>query len=160
MTANIPYSYDEVPYHSFPFADSHPDRLATVAHLFGLTPPDPQTARILELGCASGGNLLPMAELYPQGRFIGIDLSERQIAAGQQAVTAVGLTNLELRQASILDVDASWGQFDYVIAHGVFSWVPEPVQDKILSICHTNLQPNGIAYISYNTLPGWHMRGM
>src|SRR5216684_1854115 len=129
MTANIPYSYDEVPYHSFPFADSHPDRL-------------------------------PTAELYPQGRFIGIDLSERQIAAGQQAVTAVGLTNLELRQASILDVDASWGQFDYVIAHGVFSWVPEPVQDKILSICHTNLQPNGIAYISYNTLPGWHMRGM
>ena len=83
-----PNSYDEVPYHSFPFAESHPARLATVARLFTLAPPDPRTARVLELGCSSGGNLLPMAELYPEARFLGIDLSERQIAGGQQALAA------------------------------------------------------------------------
>ena len=155
-----PYSYDEVPYSSFPFPESHPARLATIARLFALNPPDPRTARILELGCSSGGNILPMAELYPDGQIVGIDLSERQIALGQKALATLGFTNIELKQASIMDVDASWGAFDYVICHGVYSWVPEPVQNKILSICKANLTPNGLAYISYNTLPGWHMRGM
>src|SRR5258708_24289997 len=134
-TAN---TYDEIPYYSFPFQESHPARLATIARLFGLTPPDPHTARVLELGCSSGGNLLPMAELYPEGKFLGIDLSERQIALGQEALAALKFPNLELRRASILDVDASWGQFDYVLCHGVYSWVLDAVQDKILSVCKAN----------------------
>ena len=61
---------------------------------------------------------------------------------------------------SIMDIDASWGKFDYIICHGVFSWVPEEVQDKILEISRDLLSENGIAYISYNTYPGWHMREM
>jgi methyltransferase-like protein/SAM-dependent methyltransferase len=155
-----PNTYDEVPYHSFPFAESHPARAATVARLFGLNPPDPRTARVLELGCCTGGNLFPMAELYPEAHFLGIDLSERQIEIGKQALAVLEFPNIELRHASILDVEPSWGQFDYIICHGVYSWVPEQVQNKILSICKENLSPTGIAYISYNTLPGWHMRGM
>src|SRR5262249_36621475 len=103
-----PYSYDEVPYHSFPFAEPHPARLAPVARLFGLDPPDPRRARVLELGSSSGGNLLPMAELYPDGKFLGIDLSERQIATGRQALEELAFSNIELRHASILDVDRSW----------------------------------------------------
>jgi methyltransferase-like protein/SAM-dependent methyltransferase len=158
--AEKPYSYDEVPYHSFPFPETHPDRLSMIARLFGLDPPDVTRCRVLELGCASGGNLAPMAERYPDGRFLGIDLSARQVEAGRRIIAEVGLKNIELRHGSILEVDDSWGQFDFVLCHGVYSWVPTDVQDKILDVSKRNLAPNGIAYVSYNTLPGWHMRGM
>jgi methyltransferase-like protein/SAM-dependent methyltransferase len=153
-------SYDEVPYASHPFPQTHPSHLAVIAKLFGLEPPVVQQCRVLELGCAAGGNLLPMAESLPQSTFVGVDLSARQIADGQRILQALGLTNVRLVHASILDVDRSWGQFDYIICHGVYSWVPNRVREKILSICSEQLSPQGVAYISYNTYPGWHMRGM
>ena len=103
---------------------------------------------------------IPMALGLPNARFIGIDLSARQIEQGQRQVSALGLTNIELRQYNIADVDASWGKFDYIISHGIYSWVPAPVREKLLAICRENLAANGIAYVSYNTLPGWRMRGM
>jgi methyltransferase-like protein/2-polyprenyl-3-methyl-5-hydroxy-6-metoxy-1,4-benzoquinol methylase len=152
-------SYDEVPYSSFPYAQSHPNRLAVVGTLFGMTPAPVDCCRVLELGCASGGNLIPMAMAFPQASFVGIDLSSRQIAEGKQTVEALGLRNIELRSMSITDVDASMGKFDYIICHGVYSWVPEAVRQKIFEICAAQLNPQGIAYISYNTYPGWHMRG-
>jgi methyltransferase-like protein len=153
-------SYDEVPYESYPFAQSHPDRLATVATLLGLKPPPVDRCRVLELGCASGGNLIPMALTVPESTFLGIDLSRRQIADGRRVVDALGLKNIELRHQSILDVTPETGRFDYVVCHGIYSWVPPAVQDKILDICRQNLAPSGVAYVSYNTYPGWHMRSM
>ncbi|MEJ5275842.1 MAG: class I SAM-dependent methyltransferase [Thermogemmata sp.] len=153
-------SYDEVPYASYPFPQTHPSHLAVIATLFGLQPPPVQHCRVLELGCAAGGNLLPMAEALPQSSFVGVDLSARQIADGQRILQALGLANVRLVHASILDVDRSWGQFDYIICHGVYSWVPDRVREKILAICAEQLSPQGVAYISYNTYPGWHMRGM
>jgi methyltransferase-like protein len=159
-TGSAGNSYDEVPYESHPYAQTHPSRLATIATLFGLTPPPVEKCRVLELGCAAGGNIVPMAELFPESRFVGVDLSGRQIADGERIVRAAGLSNVALRHASILDVDESYGPFDYVLCHGVFSWVPDAVRDKILDICSKHLTPNGVAYVSYNTYPGWHMRGM
>jgi methyltransferase-like protein/cyclopropane fatty-acyl-phospholipid synthase-like methyltransferase len=153
-------SYDEVPYESHPFVQTHPSRLFVVGTLFGLRPVPAQRCRVLELACAAGGNLIPMADALPDATFVGLDLSARQITDGKAAVEKLGLKNLDLRHASITDVDESWGQFDYVVAHGVYSWVPNAVQDKILEICEKNLSPNGIAYVSYNTYPGWHLRGM
>lgn len=153
-------AYDEVPYESHPFAQTHPSRLFVIGTLFGLRPTPVARCRVLELGAASGGNLLPAAEALPESEFIGIDLSTRQIEDGQKLVQTLGLKNLTLKAASILDVDDSYGKFDYIICHGVFSWVPQNVQQKILEICATRMNPNGIAYISYNTFPGWHMRGM
>jgi len=153
-------SYDEVPYESVAYAQTHPDRLATVATLFGMNPPQVDRCRVLELGCASGGNLLPMAQTLPESRFIGIDLSREQIAEGQRALDALGFKNAELRAMSITDVDESLGEFDYIICHGVFSWVPREVQEKIFAICARQLSPQGVACISYNTYPGWHMRAM
>ena len=152
--------YDEVPYNSYSFPESHPDRMATVAHLFGLNTPPVTKCRVLELACASGGNIAPMAERYPESEFLGIDLSARQIEEGKKLLAPLKMKNLELRHASISDIDDSYGKFDYIIAHGVFSWVPSEIQNKILSICSHNLTPTGVAYVSYNTLPGWHMRGM
>jgi methyltransferase-like protein len=153
-------TYDEVPYESHPFQQTHPSRLFTVATLFGLRPTPVTRCRVLELGCAAGGNLIPMADLLPDSEFVGVDLSARQIAHGQEYVRQLGLRNLVLKHASIVDIDAAYGQFDYIIAHGVFSWVPEHVREKILRICGTMLTANGVAYISYNTYPGWHMREM
>src|SRR5262249_45640760 len=102
-------SYDEVPYESHPFPQTHPDRLATVATLFGMRPAPIDGCRVLELGCAGGGNLIPMAAALPGSHFLGIDLSSRQIAEGRQVVAALGLNNVELRHLSILDVGADFG---------------------------------------------------
>lgn len=127
-------TYDEIVYPSYPYAQSHPSHLATVARLFGLRSPDLARCRVLELGCAGGGNLLPMAVRYPDATFVGIDLSARQVELGRKAIQTLGLTNLDLRAASITDVTADWGTFDYILCHGVYSWVPDAVQDKILDI--------------------------
>ena len=156
----IPSSYDELPYIGKAFSQTHPDRLATLARLFGLSPPDVETCRVLELGCASGDNLIPMAIELPNARFVGIDLSERQIAKGRDTIAKLGLANIDLRQEDIAKVDASWGKFDYIVSHGIYSWVPAPIREKLLAICHDNLAANGVAFVSYNTLPGWHVRGM
>jgi methyltransferase-like protein len=153
-------TYDELPYDSHPFAETHPNNLAAVATLFGMEPAPVENCRLLELGCAGGGNLIPMAEALPESRFVGIDLSRRQIADGQKIVAALGLTNLELRHASILDVGPDFGQFDYILCHGVYSWVPPLVQQKILEICRDNLAPQGVAHISYNLYPGWRLKGI
>ena len=152
-------SYDEVPYPSTSHVFTHPDNLATVATLLGLSPTPIIHCRVLELGCAGGGNLIPMALNLPDSSFVGIDASAVQIAEGQQAIAALGLANITLHHLDILDVTAELGQFDYIIVHGIFSWVPTAVRDKILEICQQNLTSNGVAYVSYNTYPGWHMMG-
>ena len=158
MTDLLRTSYDAVPYESNFIPQTHPERLAMVATMFGWRSAPANHCRVLELGCASGGNLLPMAEQLPESSFLGIDLSSVQIARGQELLTKSGLKNVELRQLSILAVGPDLGTFDYIICHGVYSWVPEIVREKILAICKENLNPEGIAYVSYNTLPGWHLR--
>lgn len=151
-------SYERVPYPSGSQHHSHPSHLAAMAILCGMQPAPPDTCRVLELGCADGGNLIPMAFELPAARFVGIDLSPRQIETGRAFAAELGLSNIELRAISILDIDASLGTFDYIVCHGVFSWVPPAVQEKILAVCREHLAPDGIAYISYNTYPGWHLR--
>jgi methyltransferase-like protein/SAM-dependent methyltransferase len=155
-----PTSYDQVPYRSVALPQTHPDRLAATARIFSLTAPDVASCRVLELGCASGGNLIPMAFNLPDSTFVGIDLSKRQVDEGKATIEALGLANVRIEHASILDIGRDWGTFDYMICHGVFSWVEPAVQDKILQVASENLASNGIAYISYNTYPGWHMREM
>lgn len=152
-------TYDEVPYPSSSFPQTHPVKLATMGRLFGLTPTEPEKANVLELGCADGANLIPLAQLYPQSSFVGVDLSVKQVERGQKAISESGLTNVTLHHQDILTFDGAGKKFDYIIVHGIFSWVPEPVREKILSLCDTLLTENGVAYISYNALPGWHMRG-
>ncbi len=160
MTAQAESSYDRLPYLNNPYPQTHPDRLAVIARVFGLQSAPPSQCRVLELGCASGGNLISMAGNLPGSTFVGVDLSARQIADAQAMAARVGLANVEFRQMDLVQVDASFGMFDYVIAHGVFSWIPREAQDRLLSICHDNLAQDGVAYVSYNTYPGWRMRGM
>lgn len=152
--------YEDILYDNHPFPYTHPDHLGTLGGLFGMTPAPIERCRVLELGCGLGGNLVPLAALFPQSEFVGIDLSKAQIAAAAADARSMGLSNLSFRAMDILDITPEWGPFDYIICHGVFSWVPPDVQDRILAICRVHLAPQGIAYISYNTYPGWNIRGM
>jgi SAM-dependent methyltransferase len=145
-------SYDEVPYPSDPFYETFPDALATPAYLAGMNPAPVDKARVLEIGCGTGENLIAMALVLPESRFLGIDLSQRQIEMGNAMVRALNLKNIELRAASILDTDV--GEQDYILCHGVYSWCPPAVQERILTVCQERLSPDGVVYISYNLLPG------
>lgn len=152
--------YEELLYDNHPFALTHPDHLGTLAGLFGLRTAPVTRCRVLELGCGLGGNLVPLASMFPLSEFVGVDRSGPQIAVGQADARALGLDNLRLVAMDILELTPEWGRFDYIICHGVFSWVPPDVQQRILEICRVHLAPRGVAYISYNTYPGWHLRGM
>jgi methyltransferase-like protein/SAM-dependent methyltransferase len=152
-------NYDEIPYPLLSHVQSHPDSLATIATLLGLSPAPVESCRVLELGCASGGNLIPAAISLPGSQFVGIDQAASQIEAGQASAAGLGLHNVTLRQMDIREVTPELGEFDYIIAHGVYSWVPADVRDGLWAICSQNLAPEGLAYISYNTYPGWHMLG-
>ncbi|MCP4284229.1 MAG: class I SAM-dependent methyltransferase, partial [Gammaproteobacteria bacterium] len=112
-------------------------------------------SRVLEMGCGDGSNIMPMAYEFPESEFLGIDLSPVQIGIGQRHVDSLGLMNIRLDARNIMDMGPGDGKFDYIIVHGVYSWVPDRVKDKILDICRNNLADQGIAYISYNVLPGW-----
>lgn len=151
---------EQLVYETLPYAESHPAFLEALGILFGLTPQPHQHCRVLELGCGTGGNLIPQAFYLPDSQFVGIDLSSENIQFGKRLIQNAALENIDLIQGNILELDASLGSFDYIIAHGVFSWVPEDVRQHLLSLFRALLAPNGIGYISFNCKPGWSRRGI
>lgn len=155
VNRHITKAYDDKVYTSNSFPYSSPGHLRAAAHLYGLKSVPLENARVLELGCAGGGNLLPFALAYPKAHAVGVDLSPVQVEQGKGVVDALGVDNLHLHAMSLTDIAPEFGQFDYIIAHGVFSWVPPEVREAMLRIMRENLSPDGIGYISYNTYPGW-----
>ncbi len=156
----MPFAYDVVPYESRPYARTHPGRLAALATLYGMNPAPVDHCRVLELGCADGTNLIPMALGLRGSEFIGVDLAEQQVVAGLEIIGQLGLKNIELRALDLTQIDLSWGKFDYIIAHGVYAWVPAAVKDAVLRIAVQNLAAHGVAFVSYNAYPGGHLRRM
>jgi methyltransferase-like protein/trans-aconitate methyltransferase len=151
-------SYNEVIYPESSFPQAHPDRLATLGLLLGMTPRPIDHCRVLELGCGTGGQVIPLALTLPGSTFVGIDAAEKQIAIGQQTITDLGLSNIELHARDFMQIEGgALGQFDYIIAHGIYSWIPPAVQERLLALFKSHLAPHGIGYISYNTMPGWHL---
>lgn len=151
----IQKSYDDFIYTSSAYHVSSPIRLEVVGFLFGLKTMPLKNARVLEIGCAMGGNLLPFALKYPNSNCVGIDLSKEHITRGNQYIKALNLTNIKLIHEDIIDIKKDFGEFDYIICHGVFSWVPKEIKQAIMNICKTNLSKHGLCYISYNTYPAW-----
>jgi SAM-dependent methyltransferase len=155
---NNPYNVVRYPTYAKP--QTHPDHLATLATVFGLSPAPACRCRVLDIGCGTGGNLIAMAQGLPESEFVGIDLAGEPIAEGQKIIAALGLRNIELRAMDVLDFGPEFGVFDYIIAFGVFTWVPDFVRQKMLAIAASQLSPHGVAFFSYNTYPGFHMRAM
>ena len=155
--SKIEKSYDELTYKSAAFAQSSPYKLEACATLLGINPPPCKNAKVLEIGCSFGGNLIPFAVNNENARVVGIDLSGEQIRRGKEIVKEIGLSNLELIHGDICEFKSD-EKFDYIIAHGVFSWVPDFVKDAILRVVRENLSQNGVAFISYNTYPGWKVK--
>ena len=153
-------TYEQMAYPNWTHQETHPRQLEATARLFGMKPADVNGCKVLELGCAAGWNLITMAQSLPCSTFVGIDSSPSQIAEARALATEAGIGNVRLEQADILEMDESWGKFDYIICHGIYSWVAEPVREKILDICRNNLTTDGVALISYNVYPGWQVRGM
>jgi SAM-dependent methyltransferase len=151
-------AFDDLPSMASALSQTAPGHLRAIAHLFGLDAPALTHARVLEIGCASGSNLLPFAQAYPDAEVVGVDLCNAEVDAGNQTIKAMGLGNIRLLPIDIADIGADLGQFDYVICHGVYSWVPEDTRQDILRVASQRLKPEGVAYISYNVYPGWKAR--
>jgi SAM-dependent methyltransferase len=152
--------YDQVHYETFPRRQTHPDRLAAVARLFGMDAAPIATCRVLEIGCGDGGNLIPMAYYLPGGSFTGVDLAAEPIANGCAHLEALELRNLTLRAADLRDIGPEYGEFDYIIAHGIYSWIPSDIRDCLMAVCRKRLAPRGVAFISYNVFPGRYILQM
>lgn len=153
--------YNDVPYVSDPLAAAHPDRLATAAVLFGMQPEPTNcdAARILEIGCGSGPTTIPIALSLPGAEIVGIDVSEYQINKLQERISELQISNLSASRVDLVDFPADAGQFDYIIAHGLYTWFGPEVQDALMHVCKRHLAPNGVAMVSYNTKPGWDLHG-
>jgi hypothetical protein len=152
-------AYEAVPYEDRPVTETHLDNLYVAARRAGLPAARPEHARVLELGCAHAVNLVPMAFHLPRASFLGVDRSVGQIERATRRVAELGLHNLELWPADVLDLELGERRFDYVIAHGLYSWVPEPVRARVLALCRDHLAETGVAYLSYNAMPAWGIRG-
>ena len=150
-------AYDEIAYPPAAFRETHPEVMATYAILFGLPPPV-ERRRVLEIGAGDGSNLIPMAMGLPDSHFVGFDLAGEPVRRGNEMIEALGLTNIALRQANILDIDLGPDPFDYIIAHGVYSWVPPETRDAMMRLVGRSLAPAGVAFVSYNALPGGYIR--
>jgi SAM-dependent methyltransferase len=152
--------YDTVPYPTWPRLETHPDRLAAVAILHGLTPAPVDACRLLEIGCGSGGNLVSMAHTLPTSEFTGIELARAPAAAARDAARALGLRNFRILREDFRKASRTLGRFDYIVAHGVYSWIPAEARDALLALCRKRLAPGGVAMLSYNVYPGRHLRHM
>lgn len=151
----MPTAYDRVPYPGGCHATTHPQHLAALARLRGLDPCPPSQARVLEIGCAMGRNLAPIAESLPGAECVGVDSSAVQVAAAR--ALGEGLGNLRVLCADITSPGLALGEFDYILCHGVYSWVPPEVQRGLLGFARQALRPQGVLYLSTNSLPGWHL---
>lgn len=158
INSDIKSTYDEYTYDSYSYGQTCIDYLCAVAKFHGLDAVNPHNSKVLEIGCAMGGNIIGQAINHPNSQFIGIDLSSEQIAIGKRAIEGIGCKNIKLIEMDICNLISEFGgkiEFDYIICHGIYSWVPDFVRSAILQSCKELLSPNGVAFISYNCYPGW-----
>ena len=150
--------YDRVRYPSLPYPQTHPLATGALARLFGRRVAPFGGSHVLEIGCGEGVNLVNMALGAPQAEFVGVDLAERAIALARAAAPSCGCANVRFLVRDLVEIDASLGRFDYIIAHGVYAWVPARVRDALMRVFGERLSADGLALISYNALPGSRFR--
>ncbi len=143
------------------YRELSPGYLSFVCLLNGIRPPrTDRPFRYCELGCGQGMTLNILAATHPEGRFIGIDFNPLHIAGARRLAEEAGLPNVVFRERSFQDmaVEAPPGDgegFDFIALHGVYSWISPENRQAVVSILERMLNPGGVVYISYNSLPGW-----
>ena len=150
------YDVEGYPYSIRSF--SHPARIGALAQLYGHSAAPFGACRVLEIGGGDGINVINMAVAAPGSEFVNYDLSSVAVADGRSLVQDIGIQNMRMEAMDILDAGEDLGQFDYIIAHGVYAWVPPSVRSGLMAMIGRILSPRGIALISYNALPGCHFR--
>jgi SAM-dependent methyltransferase len=155
-----PFAYDTVEYPSAALPQAHPGHLYAVARMFGVAATAVGRCRFLEIGCGDGTHSIAAALALPDAAFVGIDLSPVAVERGNAVIAELGLSNVSLYAADLTTWQPPPGGFDYVVAHGLFAWVPHPVRDALLSLIARTLRPKGVGYVSYNTYPGCYIRRM
>jgi SAM-dependent methyltransferase len=147
----------DMPYTFGFYKESAPNWLDWVALLRG-SEPSPTVKNVLELGCGQGYGLCVMAAANPDLNFIGVDFNPEHIAHARSLVRRTGLKNAVFHEGdfvSMAETDLLWSECDYVVAHGILSWVNFEVRHAIFKIIDKCLSPGGLGYFSYNALPGW-----
>jgi protein-L-isoaspartate O-methyltransferase len=157
-TAALAEKYDAIAYAARSNALSHPAHMSAVATLCGMRPAPVATCRVLELGCSDGTNLLPMAAAFRDARFVGCDVSSRAIASAGAAAAELGLDNVTFLHQDFSALAENLGTFDYIIAHGIYSWVPPAVRDALFDVAFNRLSEQGVMFVSYNVYPGCRVR--
>ncbi len=111
----------------------------------------------LELGSGMGVGLCLLAAAYPEGRFVGLDFHPDHIANSEWLASELRLENITFQEVDFVDLvgKSDLQLFDYVVAHGIISWVDEPVREAVFYLAEKSLRPGGAFYCSYNTFPGW-----
>ena len=151
-------NYEIVRFFSLPSPEKHPSRIGAIAKIMGLEAKPIEEARVLEIACGAGDNILPIATVYPKAKFVGIDSAEKLIKEAGSAAKSLNLDNVDFKTFEVGKSEENLGKFDYVICYGMYSWVPEKVKTAILKLISKSLDENGLACMSYNSLPGWNMR--
>ncbi|RNM07773.1 methyltransferase regulatory domain-containing protein [Dickeya undicola] len=139
-----------------PIPYTAPFHLQATAHLYGVRSAAPEAARVLEIGCKDGGNLLPFALANPQSQSVGVDLDAEHIEKGNALIKQLELDNIALFALdleSLLACDP--GKFDYIIIHGLFSLIGGETREALLRFCSEHLTAEGMVCYCYNTYPGW-----
>ncbi len=148
-----------------------PQRLSLIALLAGQRPPRlDQPFHLVDFGCGQGVGLCLQAALHPQALFTGIDVLPTHISHGRQLAAAAGLTNVSFQDADLIALAAQSGaapttapqpplhpppgSIDFVVCHGVLSWVSREVQQAIWQLASSCLRPGGLLALSYNAFPG------
>lgn len=161
MKAGPSNPYDEMPYASYPIEWTAPERLALASMLHAGPRLEMNSYRVLELGCGNGANLLPLAFFRQHGEFVGVDGAQRPIAQASASASQLRLSNICFIHADFREADSKLaGEFDFIVAHGVISWVPDAVLDELFRLCAQRLRSGGLLYLNYNCYPGWKVRGL
>jgi SAM-dependent methyltransferase len=159
-------AYERFEYPGFAYPQTHPARIEAIARLFALWPKGAAESRVLELGCGDGGNLLSLAQALPNAQLTGIDAAGGAIERGREMARKAGLQNVDLKEMDLEELPEGetpegWEEgFDYVVSHGVYSWIPPRARVALLAGVRRYLAKDGVAYVSYNAYPGSYLRDM
>lgn len=148
----------DIPYTRGFYRELAPAWLDFAASISGIAPPSHGgDFAWCELGCGQGATTALLAASHPHGRFVGIDLMPEHIANARRLAEDAGIANVTFHAADFAEPPPDLPHFDYIVAHGVYSWVAPAMQQALLRFIDRRLKPGGLVYLGYNAMPGWAM---